>query len=287
VLFRSHLLQLFASIVSVAIENAMAVKSMEASHELNEDYRFKLENLNKQLIESSKELEYLSLYDSVTALPNRSLFHDRLARDISEAKRNDTEVGVLLIDIDSFKDINDTLGHDYGDRLLNKIARRFEGEIKNNETLARLGGDEFIIVLPDHNRVKVIKRAEQLINSLKDAFKIEQNTIVVSASVGVSVYPEHGKTISNLLSHADFAMYEAKSGNLSICVYNPDNDHLVQGHLAMVADVRKALDEKHRSEEHTSELQSHLKLVCRLLLEQKKKNPTHNLRTAFNSADKH
>ncbi len=240
-----NLLQLFASIVSVAIENAMAVKSMEASHELNEDYRFKLENLNKQLIESSKELEYLSLYDSVTALPNRSLFHDRLARDISEAKRNDTEVGVLLIDIDSFKDINDTLGHDYGDRLLNKIARRFEEEIKNNETLARLGGDEFIIVLPDHNRVKVIKRAEQLIYSLKDAFKIEQNTIVVSASVGVSVYPEHGKTISNLLSHADFAMYEAKSGNLSICVYNPDNDHLVQGHLAMVADVRKALDEKH------------------------------------------
>ena len=79
---------LFASIVSIAIENAMAVKSMEASHELNEAYRFRLENMNKQLLESSKELEYLSLYDSVTSLPNRSLFHDRLARDIGERISN-------------------------------------------------------------------------------------------------------------------------------------------------------------------------------------------------------
>lgn len=240
-----NLLQLFASIVSIAIENAMAVKSMEASHELNEAYRFRLENMNKQLLESSKELEYLSLYDSVTSLPNRSLFHDRLARNIAEAERNDTKIGILLVDIDSFKDINDTLGHDHGDDLLNKIARRFEACIENNETLARLGGDEFVIVLPDHDQEKVMKRAEQIIDSLKDAFAIEQNNIVVNASVGVSVYPEHGETISSLLSHADFAMYVAKSSSLSICVYDADNDHLAQGHLAMVADVRKALDEKH------------------------------------------
>lgn len=239
-----NLLQLFASIVSIAIENAMAVKSMEASNELNEAYRFKLENLNKQLVESSKELEYLSLYDSVTALPNRSLFHDRLTRDISEAARGDNEVGVLLIDIDRFKDINDTLGHDHGDDLLNKIARRFEGGIRNNETLARLGGDEFVIVLPGHDLSEAVKRAEQFVSSLKDEFKIKQNKIVVNASVGIAVYPEHGRTIGTLLSHADFAMYEAKSDSLSIRVYDPDNDHLAQGHLAMVADVRKALESK-------------------------------------------
>ena len=144
-----NLLQLFASIVSVAIENAMAVKSMEESHELNESYRYKLENLNKQLVESSRELEYLSLYDSVTSLPNRSLFHDRLSRDIVEARSDNTGVGILLIDLDRFKDINDTLGHDHGDSLLFQIAQRFNAEVKNNETLARLGGDEFIIVLPE------------------------------------------------------------------------------------------------------------------------------------------
>ncbi|NOQ89339.1 MAG: EAL domain-containing protein, partial [Gammaproteobacteria bacterium] len=146
--------------------------------------------------------------------------------------------------IDSFKDINDSLGHDQGDSLLNKIAHRFGDEIKNNETLARLGGDEFIVVLPGQNQKQVIKRAEQFINSLKDSFAIEKNTIVVNASIGIAVYPEHGRSISNLLSHADFAMYEAKNSSLKICVYDPDSDHLAQGHLAMVADVRKALDEK-------------------------------------------
>ena len=239
-----NLLQLFASIVSVAIENAMAVQSMEVSHELNEDYRYKLENLNKQLIESSKELEYLSLYDSVTALPNRSLFHDRLSRDIKEAIQKDKEIGVLLIDIDSFKDINDALGHDHGDRLLNKIARRFDAEVKNNETLARLGGDEFIIVLPNHTLAKAKKRAGAFMDSLKQTFVIEDNNIVVNASVGVAVYPEHGADISSLLSHVDIAMYEAKSSNVKICVYDSGNDYLAQGHLAMVSDVRKALDEK-------------------------------------------
>ena len=239
-----NLLQLFASIVSIAIENAMAVKSMEVSHELNEGYRYKLENLNKQLIESSKELEYLSLYDSVTALPNRSLFHDRLSRDIREALRNERNIGILLIDIDSFKDINDTLGHDHGDSLLSKIAHRFGDEIKNNETLARLGGDEFIIVLPNHDRAKTLRRAEGFINSLKQAFSIEENNIIVNASIGVAVYPDHGDSISSLLSHVDIAMYEAKRSNVKISVYDPENDHLAQGHLAMIADVRKALEEK-------------------------------------------
>jgi len=239
-----NLLQLFASIVSVAIENALAVKSMEATHALNEGYRSRLEILNKQLIESSKELEYLSLFDSVTALPNRLLFHDRLNRDISDAEHTQGTIGMLLIDIDSFKDINDTLGHDRGDSLLSKIARRFDEQINNHETLARLGGDEFIIVLPGHDQRQTIQRAEQFIGSLKEAFTIDQHSIVVNASIGVAVYPEHGTTISSLLSHADFAMYEAKKSNVNVSIYNPDNDHLAQGHLAMVADVRKALEER-------------------------------------------
>ena len=239
-----NLLQLFASIVSVAIENAMAVKGMEDSHALNEDYRKKLENLNKQLIESSKELEYLSLYDSVTALPNRSLFYDRLSRDIVEADSNNSCIGILLIDIDGFKDINETLGHDQGDSLLNKIARRFDSEIKINETLARLGGDEFIVVLPEHDQQQAMKRAEKFVDCLKDTFNVNQNAVVVNASIGVALYPAHSDSIGSLLSHADFAMYEAKKSSVKISLYDPDNDHLAQGHLAMLAGVRKALDEK-------------------------------------------
>jgi diguanylate cyclase (GGDEF)-like protein len=217
---------------------------MEASHELNEDYRLRLEVLNKQLIESSKELEYLSLYDSVTALPNRSLFHDRLMRDITEARQNNSSIAVLLIDIDRFKDINDSLGHDSGDALLSQIARRFEAEISVHETLARLGGDEFIVVLPGHDQAQAEQRAARFLKGLKSAFEIEKNHIVVNASIGIAVYPQHGNAISSLLSHADYAMYEAKSTKMDVCVYDPDEDHLAQGHLALVADVRKALEEK-------------------------------------------
>ncbi|MEA1889841.1 MAG: bifunctional diguanylate cyclase/phosphodiesterase [Pseudomonadota bacterium] len=232
-----NLLQLFAGIVSVAIENAMVVKS-------NDDFRSELKLLNHQLADNNKQLEYLSLYDPVTALPNRSLSHYRLNQDIKDADINGSNVGVLLIDIDQFKDINDTYGHEQGDHLLNKIARRFEQRIRNHETLARLGGDEFIIMLPDHGSHQTIKRAEQFIHSLQEAFVIEGNTIVVNASIGIAIYPDHGKVFSHLLKHADVAMYAAKNSNASFKVYDPESDRLEKGHLTLVSEVRKALQEK-------------------------------------------
>ena len=232
-----NLLQLFAGIVSVAIENAMVVKS-------NEEYRSELKLLNTQLSDNNKQLEYLSLYDPVTALPNRSLSHYRLTQDIRDAELDGSNIGILLIDIDRFKDINDTYGHEQGDHLLNKIARRFEQRIRNHETLARLGGDEFIIMLPEHDSQQTIKRAEQLINSLQEAFVIEGNNIVVNASIGIAVYPEHGNEFSHLLKHADVAMYVAKNSNVSCKVYDPESDRLEKGHLTLVSEIRKALKEK-------------------------------------------
>jgi diguanylate cyclase (GGDEF)-like protein len=232
-----NLLQLFAGIVSVAIENAMVVKS-------NEKFRTELKLLNNQLSDNNKQLEYLSLYDPVTALPNRSLSHYRLTQDIKEAELNSSSLGVLLIDIDRFKDINDTYGHEQGDHLLNKIARRFEQNIRNYETLARLGGDEYIILLPQHDNRQTIKRAVQFIQSLQEDFVIEGNNIVVSASIGIAIYPEHGNAFSQLLKHADVAMYAAKKSNASFQVYDPDNDRLEKGHLSLVNDARKTLQDK-------------------------------------------
>jgi len=232
-----NLLQLFAGIVSVAIENAMVVKS-------NDDFRSELKLLNHQLADNNKQLEYLSLYDPVTALPNRSLSHYRLNQDIKDADFNGSNIGILLIDIDRFKDINDTYGHEQGDHLLNKIARRFEQKVRNHETLARLGGDEFIVMLPEHDSHQTIIRAEQFVHSLQEAFFIEGNTIVVNASIGIAIYPEHGNEFSNLLKHADVAMYAAKNSNTSFNVYDPENDRLEKGHLTLVNDVRNALKEK-------------------------------------------
>lgn len=212
------LLQLFASIVSIAIENALAVQSMEVSNRLNDDYRLRLETLNRQLIESSKELEYMSLYDTVTSLPNRSLFHDRLSRYIAYANLNDEAIGLLLVDLDRFKEINEALGHDHGDMLLRKIARRFDESIKSNETLARLGGDEFVIILPGHDKNRCLKRAQDFLSLLETSFNINNTKITVNASIGVSLFPGHGNDVSSLLSHADSAMYDAKRVTLvSVC----------------------------------------------------------------------
>jgi diguanylate cyclase (GGDEF)-like protein len=238
-----NLLQMFASIVSVAIENAMAVQSIEASNKLNEDYQLRLEILNKQLVESGKELEYLSLYDTVTTLPNRSLFHDRLSRNIAWAQLDNESIGLLLVDLDRFKEINEALGHGKGDLLLKKIAERFDENMKSSETLARLGGDEFVIILPGHDENSAIERAKSLLRLLDEPFSIDKTNIAVSASIGVAVFPDHGVDISSLLSHADSAMYVAKNNNLKVSFYNPEEDHLTSSHLTMVADLRKAIEE--------------------------------------------
>jgi diguanylate cyclase (GGDEF)-like protein len=238
-----NLLQLFASIVSIAIENAMAVKKMEATNQLNEEYRSRLEIMNRQLTESSKELEYLSLYDPVTLLPNRSLFHDRLSQSIGRAYLNKNNFSLLMVDLDRFKEINEALGHDRGDLLLKKIAERFSENIESSETLARLGGDEFVIILPQHDENSALGRAKALRHLLDEPFNVEETNIAVSASIGVAVFPHHGEDISSLLSHADSAMYAAKNNNLGVNSYNPEEDHPTRSHLAMVADMRKALEE--------------------------------------------
>lgn len=239
-----NLLQMFASIVSIAIENAMAVSNMEKTRKINDDYRMRLETLNKQLLESSKELEYLSLYDTVTGLPNRSLFHDRLSRDISQAILSEEDIGILLIDLNRFKEVNEALGHERGDLLLKKIARRFERNVKHDETLARLGGDEFVIVLPDCNIKKSMHRAKEFKALLDEPFNIVNMKMAVSASFGVAVFPEQGLDASSLLSHADSAMYQAKNSVTGLCLYDPENDYMTRGHLVMVADIRRALEEK-------------------------------------------
>jgi len=239
-----NLLQMFASIVSIAIENAMAVNNMETTRRINDDYRMRLEVLNKQLLESNKELEYLSLYDTVTGLANRSLFHDRLSRNISQAILAEESVGLLLIDLNRFKEVNEALGHERGDLLLKKIARRFERNMKSEETLARLGGDEFVIILPDCDEEKSVQRAKEIKALLDVTFNIINMKIAVSASIGVAVFPNQGDDSSSLLSHADSAMYAAKNNSAGLYLYDPDHDQMTRGHLVMLADIRRALEEK-------------------------------------------
>ncbi len=238
-----NLLKMFASIVSVAIENAMAVQKMEESHYLQENYRHQLSMLNKQLIESNKELERLALYDPLTLLPNRSLFRDRLTRAIAQACDDNTSVALLLLDLDKFKNVNDVLGHEKGDRLLKAISKRLLEYVSAEETLGRLGGDEFVLVL-QQSEADVILRAHELLSSLEVPFLIDGAKMIVSGSIGVAIYPQHGRDVSELLRHADSAMYLAKDSKKGVQLYSLEDDKSSLGHLTMIADLHKALEQK-------------------------------------------
>lgn len=240
-----NLLSLFSSVVSVSIENAMAVKELELANKATEQYQFQLERSNRLLTESNRELEMLSLYDQVTGLPNRSLFHDRLNQHIAIAQSSDTprSIGILLLDLNNFKDINESFGHDSGDLLLRKVAMRLVGLLDSDETISRLGGDEFVIILPDCNEKETIKKSLHLLEGLKQPFLINDTNVVTQGSIGIALFPEHGDDNSNLLKHADLAMYTAKNNKQGYYIYNPDEDTSSIKQVTMIADLHKAIEE--------------------------------------------
>ncbi|HEY9051518.1 MAG TPA: EAL domain-containing protein, partial [Gammaproteobacteria bacterium] len=174
---------------------------------------------------------------------NRSLFRDRMSQHVSMARIHKHSISLLLIDLDNFKNINETLGHEHGDQLLKQIAQRFLQKLNADETLSRLGGDEFVLILPTLDDKQASQRASQFLELLNRPFNVADTEIVVGASMGISVYPEHGEDISTLLRHADQAMYIAKQQKRGVTVYNPDEDTSSLGLLTMTVDLRKAFEE--------------------------------------------
>jgi len=166
-----------------------------------------------ELKESRLILEHTAKHDPLTGLPNRTLFYDRLQQAIIQAKRDKTSLALMLIDLDEFKPINDTLGHHIGDLLLKEAANRMCDCVRESDTVARLGGDEFVVLLPliDGQRDAMMV-AEKIRLAIKQSFNIENQYLITSASIGIAVYPEHGCDETQLSVSADNAMYLAKRG---------------------------------------------------------------------------
>ncbi|MBL7002900.1 MAG: EAL domain-containing protein [Gammaproteobacteria bacterium] len=169
-----------------------------------------LTNIEK-LKEQEEILHQMAYYDPLTSLPNRQLMYDRLRQNIKFARRYNVKIGVMFIDLDRFKAVNDSLGHSAGDQLLKEVSIRLDHEIRSSDSVARIGGDEFVVLLNDiKNTNDVGLIAQNIIKSVSKVVKINQNDVYVGASIGVAFYPEDGEDIETLLSNADIALYTAK-----------------------------------------------------------------------------
>ena len=236
-----ELLALFSRQVGFVVENAIYVEELETATKRTEAYRRQLEQSNQQLVRTNEELEHLALHDPLTGLPNRSLVIDRLQQAILNARRNQEPMALLMLDLDHFKEVNDTLGHLVGDKLLMRVGERFQSSLREPDTLGRLGGDEFAVVLPRAGQKDALIVAEKLQDALRRPVDIDQNSFSVAASIGISMYPDHGPDPSSLLRSADIAMYVAKRARNDYAVYKPDYDTYNPDHLSLLRDLRESI----------------------------------------------
>ena len=199
---------------------------------------------SKRLRRRAEEQEHLALHDVLTGLANRALFRDRVKQALRVGERENQTVAVMLMDLDHFKEINDTLGHHHGDIVLQETARRLQHTLRETDTIARLGGDEFAVVLPNvPDPAAVLHVAEKVRDSLRVPFIVQGLTLDVRASIGVAFFPGHGRDVDTLLQRADVAMYLAKTAQSGCEIYTVEKDQYSPSRLALVGELRAAIDE--------------------------------------------
>ena len=195
----------------------------------------------KQMENTIRQMAY---YDSLTGLPNRNLLNDRLAVALANASRSNQKVAILFLDLDHFKTINDSLGHEAGDQLLQQVSLRIKEILRKQDTIARMGGDEFIILIPgltdtDHTA----RLAEKILDAVTPVFKIGDNELYIGCSIGIAIFPDDGMEIKTLLKNSDLAMYRAKEkGRNTFQLYTPSMNFKAMERLAVEKNLRKALD---------------------------------------------
>lgn len=198
----------------------------------------------QELLKQKERLDFQAHHDALTTLPNRLLFRDRLAQAIAKAKRSQKHIGVLFIDLDHFKEINDSLGHAVGDEVLKVVSNRLEKVLRSEDTLARLGGDEFTILLENLREGQDAARlAQKIIDILSQAIEIKSHKLYVSSSIGISLLPQDAESCDDLLKYADAAMYKAKSeGRNNYQFYSSEMTELAFERVAMEASLRAGLE---------------------------------------------
>ncbi|EGW23327.1 EAL domain-containing protein [Methylobacter tundripaludum] len=193
--------------------------------------------------EAERQLLHQASYDILTGLPNRRLFGDRLGKDVAKAKRNDFGLAVLFIDLDRFKEVNDTLGHAVGDLLLKKAAQRICSCVRESDTVARFAGDEFVVILPEVGESGALQRiAQNIVGVMAQSFTFGEHSAYVSASIGIAIFPQDGDNADTLVGCADQAMYSAKkTGRNNFCFFNRQMLELAHQRMQLGNDLHDAL----------------------------------------------
>jgi len=183
-----------------------------------------------------------ALHDVLTELPNRILLYERINQAIASAKRNAGSAAVMIMDLNRFKEINDTLGHHCGDRLLQQIAPILKNNLRETDTVARLGGDEFAVVLPDTNHGTAVTIARKLQNTLRRPFMVEGHSLNIEMSIGIALFPQDGTDSDALLQSADVAMYMAKRSDSGYTMYDAEQDQYTVNRLNMISRLCNAVE---------------------------------------------
>ncbi len=205
--------------------------------------------LSLRTLETIREIadteRHRALHDELTGLPNRLLLYERIDHAMRQARRNNEPITIMLMDLNRFKEINDTLGHFYGDYLLQMIAPRLWKSVRNSDTIARFGGDEFAVVLPGVDLEQAINISEKISRSMEEPFQVEGSRLSIDVSIGIAVYPEDGRDSDTLLQRADVALYGAKkAGNTNFAVYSADHDEHSMERLLLTVELREAIQKE-------------------------------------------
>jgi diguanylate cyclase (GGDEF)-like protein/PAS domain S-box-containing protein len=196
----------------------------------------------QELIRQSQLNEHQALHDPLTGLPNRLLFGERIGHAIRHAERSHSKLAVVLMDLDRFKEVNDSLGHSAGDELLVKVGERMRDAIRGSDTVARLGGDEFGLLLPDlHDGEGAVPVITRIRAALERPVHVHSLPLAVEASIGIAIYPEHGTDAQALIQKADVAMYDSKRDNASHTFYDEGSHEYDVTRLTLVAELRRAI----------------------------------------------
>jgi diguanylate cyclase len=219
-----------------------------------------------------------ALQDPLTGLPNRELLADRVGQAIRTGGRELHPAALLLLDLDRFKEVNDTLGHHYGDQLLVQVGQRLRTALREVDTVARLGGDEFAVLLPRIATAEgAVTVADKLQAALREPFLLEGLSLDVEASIGVALYPEHGDGPEELLQHADIAMYVAKETHAGFVLFDPRQDQHSPRRLALLGELRRAIDQRQLLLHYQPKVDAHTGQVLGVEALVRWQHPTHGL----------